>query len=244
MVPMNVYWLEQTEADVPTENDWLNERELLILNGFRVPKRRADWRLGRWTAKRAVAASLSLPGNPQVFATIEVRPACSGAPEIFFCNSRAGLSVSLSHCSGTGLCAVASPAVKLGCDLELIESRHEAFITDYFTDEERALISRTHAADKARLSTLLWSAKESALKALHEGLRLDTRSVAVKLDSGSGDLNGWSQLQVSQVNGNIFRGWWQINDNLVRTLVGDSGLKCPTALKDAAESFDNTARCA
>ena len=60
---MDVYWLEQSEADVPTADDWLSENEVARLNSLRVAKRRADWRLGRWTAKCAVAASLKLPGD-------------------------------------------------------------------------------------------------------------------------------------------------------------------------------------
>ena len=51
---MNVYWLEQTEEDLPAEDDWLNASEMARLSGMRFPKRRVDWRLGRWTAKRAL----------------------------------------------------------------------------------------------------------------------------------------------------------------------------------------------
>ena len=69
---------------------------------------------------------------------------------------------------------------ELGCDLEIVEPRSDAFIADYFTAEEQALIERTSAADRSLLLALLWSAKESALKALRAGLRLDTRSVIVR----------------------------------------------------------------
>jgi 4'-phosphopantetheinyl transferase len=58
---MDIYWLEQTEADLPAENQWLSAREMLRLARMRFAKRRTDWRLGRWTAKRALAASLNLP---------------------------------------------------------------------------------------------------------------------------------------------------------------------------------------
>src|SRR6476469_10047436 len=78
-----VYWLEQTQADVPAENDWLSARESVCLSGLRVAKRRADWRLGRWTAKCAVASFLNLSMDAQDLAQIEIRPASSGAPEIF-----------------------------------------------------------------------------------------------------------------------------------------------------------------
>ena len=78
---MNVYWLEQTEANVPAENDWLSAEEAACLNAMRFPKRRTDWRLGRWAAKCALSAYLNVPAHPQVFRKIEIRPAASGAPE-------------------------------------------------------------------------------------------------------------------------------------------------------------------
>ncbi len=77
------------------------------------------------------------------------------------------------------MCVVAPAGVSLGCDLEVIEPRSAAFVTDYFTRNEQALVERTSKEERPRLVTLLWSAKESALKALHVGLRLDTNSVEV-----------------------------------------------------------------
>ena len=103
---MDVYWLEQTATDVPVENDWLNASETVRLNGLRFPKRRADWRLGRWTAKRAVAVCLNLPLDRHTLAGIEIRPAPSGAPEVFLANTPAHATISLSHREGTAVCAV------------------------------------------------------------------------------------------------------------------------------------------
>lgn len=90
-----VYWLEQTQADVPAENDWLSARESVCLSGLRFAKRRADWRLGRWTAKYAVTSFLNLPMDAQDLAQIEIRPASSGAPEIFIANEPAAVAVSI-----------------------------------------------------------------------------------------------------------------------------------------------------
>jgi hypothetical protein len=52
---VDLYWLEQSEADVPAHNDWLSVRERAFLDTIRFAKRRGDWRLGRWAAKRALA---------------------------------------------------------------------------------------------------------------------------------------------------------------------------------------------
>lgn len=262
---MNVYWLEQTEADLPNgsigfppvvspgpdgrdarpELEWLGARELVQLNALRFAKRRADWQLGRWTAKHAVAACLQLPADLHNLAKIEVRPDPSGAPEIFLENKWAPLTVSLSHRAGRAVCAVATRRGALGCDLEVIETHSDAFIADYFATEEQALVARAAAADRPWLVTLLWSAKESALKALRAGLRLDTRCVIVNpvdalrsqnedaevalqeeyaknpaFAAGQPDaINGWRPLRVRHINDQTFLGWWQHTGNLLRTMV-------------------------
>lgn len=236
---MDVYWLEQAESDVPVDDHWLSAGEAARLNAMRFAKRRIDWRLGRWTAKRAVAAYLDLPGQPQALANIEIRPAPSGAPEVFVLDTPAPAAISLSHRDGTALCAIAPSGTALGCDLELIEPRSDAFIADYFTAEEQALVARMSLEEQPRLLALLWSAKESALKAMGEGLRLDTRSVAVSVvdalqcrsknkevfaedpalsyqqDCG----NSWRPLHVRYIEGQVFSGWWQQTGNFLRTMV-------------------------
>jgi 4'-phosphopantetheinyl transferase len=213
----DVYWLEQTEADLPSSADWLSASEAACADGLRFAKRRADWLLGRWTAKQAVAAYGKVRATPRKLAGIEIRAAASGAPKVFLAGKAADVVISLSHRAGRAVCAVAPAYVALGCDLEVVEPRSDAFVFDYFTADERALVARTAWPDQPRIVTLLWSAKESALKALGVGLRLDTRCVRVSLDHGQ-DLELWCPLQV-RYDGQIFRGWWQSTGNLLRTLV-------------------------
>jgi len=236
-----VYWLEQTEADVPAENDWLSAGESVCLSGLRFAKRRADWRLGRWTAKCAVASFLRVPADPQALTKIAIRPASSGAPEVFFASEPALVTLSISHRSGVAMCAVAPSGVDLGCDLEVIEPRSEAFVDDYFTPSEQALVAQACAQDRSRLLALLWSAKESALKALREGLRLDTRSVVVSLGEETLDLYDWSPLRVRCADGRSFDGWWQQTDTIVRTLVANPPPDSPILLSSIPTPFPNTA---
>jgi 4'-phosphopantetheinyl transferase len=241
---MNVYWLEQIEADVPAENDWLSANEVTCLRGLRFPKRCADWRLGRWTAKRALSVCLDLPAHPQVFKKLDIRPAASGAPEAYFADEPAPVTISLSHRDGIAACAVAMTGVDMGCDLEMVEPRSDAFVADYFTVEEQALVARASETNRPRLLALLWSAKESALKALHEGLRLDTRSVIVSPFAVPFDLNGWSPLQVRYVGGQVFHGWWQNTGNILRTVVAAPSPDSPIPLRIPAHFFDCAIRCA
>jgi phosphopantetheinyl transferase len=225
---MEVYWLEQDQANVPRSDDWLGANELAFQERLRFKARRASWRLGRWTAKRALAIYFNWPDALRDLAEIEIRQAFSGAPEVFFENKLAELTISLSHRNGTSICAVALGAIPVGCDLELIEPHGHAFITDYFTEEEQALIAGQPPKDQSRLVTLLWSAKESALKALHEGLRLDTRSVIVA--PVSFERHGWTALEVCYTGRQIFHGWWRAADNMVRTLVAAPPPEPPTLL--------------
>ena len=236
---MDVYWLEQTEADVPAENQWLSAREMQCLAGLRFAKRRTDWRLGRWTAKRALAARLNLPTDLWALANIEIQAAPSGAPEVYLLNQLASVTVSISHRAGAAMCAVALDQASLGCDLELVEPRSNAFVADYFTDNEQALIERELVEELPLLVTLLWSAKESALKALHQGLRLDTRCMDVSpVDSAGRHAGGvrqnlypvsllppisdaWCPLLVRYAGARVFPGWWRLADHMVRTVVYD-----------------------
>jgi 4'-phosphopantetheinyl transferase len=229
-----LYWLEQTEGDVPAENDWLGPGEALRLDGLRFPKRRADWRLGRWTAKRALALCLRLPDDPQTLARIEIRPAPSGAPEVFLANQASAATISLSHCCGKAVCAVALAPVALGCDLERIEPRSDTFIGDYFTAEEQALVTGSSDADRARLLALLWCGKESALKALQAGLRLDTRSVIVRPTDFLSGASGWQPLQVSCADGQLFHGWWQQADDFMQSVVSTPPPGTPARLRNSS----------
>lgn len=236
---MEVRWLEQSLADVPGEDTWLSATEKLRCEGLRIPKRRADWRLGRWTAKQAVAAYLGVPCDSEWLARIEIRAAASGAPEVLLASEPANLSISITHRVGISACAVAPVDMTVGCDLELIEPRSEAFLADYFTPTEQATLKREAAAQRVIFSTLLWSAKESVFKVLKSGLRLDTRCLEVSfgessttvaaglikdttygcLPNASSRVGGWCPLTVSQSNGQFFRGWWMSSGELVRTLV-------------------------
>ena len=224
-------WLEQTEAELPVGDDWLGGSEVVRLKTLRFAKRRADWRLGRWTAKRAAATYLNLPADPATLSKLEIRAAPSGAPEVFFENQPAAVIISISHRSGIAICAVAPLGASLGCDLEVIEPRSNAFLADYFTREEQGLLAEKPTEERFRLATLLWSAKESALKALHTGLRLDTRCVIVQplgpLDMQNPSLtfrqacgrNHWVPLRVRHTGGQTFDGWWQSTETLLRTVV-------------------------
>ncbi len=237
---MKILWFEQALRHVREEDDWFSPWESSHLSSLRFPKRRADWRLGRWTAKHAVADYLHLAHDPGILATIQIRPASSGAPEVYLAESPGNVAISISHRGGIAACAVGASNAMLGCDVEVVEPRSDAFVADYFTPEEQAMIQQASASAPARfaLIALIWSAKESALKALRTGLRSDTRSVSVTLDGSClaameqvqppaqenpplaphAPLT-WRPLRVSYGEKQAFDGWWSRRADLVRTMV-------------------------
>jgi 4'-phosphopantetheinyl transferase len=214
---MTLGFLIRDLCRVPAGDDWLTAAERQRLAGRRSAKRIADWRLGRWTAKETIAAFLERQGQPPP-ARIEVLAAEDGSPEAFAGGQPLPLSLSLSHAAGRALCAVGPPGISLGCDLESIEPRGPAFVDSYLTGSEAAALADVDDASRALLVNLIWSAKESALKALRCGLRADTRSVEVKV---SPEANGvWHPLEVvSRREGTSFAGRWRQVGGQVATIV-------------------------
>lgn len=217
-----VRWLLATAGEEPADDAWLTPAEREALERLHLPHRRADWRLGRWAAKRAVAAWL----DQKVF-RVEIRPAPDGAPEAFLDGAPAPVVISLTHRANRAACAVAPAGTALGVDLELIEPRSDAFVDDYFTPAEQKLIG----TDRLLHPTLLWSAKESALKALREGLRMDTREVEVTLREEEEE-DGWNPLTIRRLTtGEVFGGWWRREGDLVMTVAAAPAPERPERLE-------------
>lgn len=215
-------WLTRSLADVPDgKNGWLSAREREAAAGLRA-KRLQDWRLGRWTAKAAVAAWLDVDAG-----RIEILAAPDGAPEAWVDGRPAPLSISLSHRAGRALAVVAGAPAAIGCDLELVEPRSDAFVREWLTaDEQRRLPGGGRARDVA--ANLLWTAKEAAAKVRREGLRLDLRRAAVELGrTGS----GWRPLAVAWPEGGTTAGWWREGAGWVMTIAGAPAPGVPRRLE-------------
>lgn len=240
---MRVDWLEQDAADVPAADDWFAPAELGQLCRLRIAKRRADWRLGRWTAKLAAVSLAGLDGSAATLRTVEVGCLPSGAPRIFRLGVPMAFTISLTHRAGRAACAISSSGAALGCDLEVAEPRSDAFVADYFSDHERTWLARC-LEERPWLATLFWSAKESALKALGVGLARDTRDLQVHLDELCPDdtrTSGWHPLSVACCDGRVFHGWWQHEDSRLRTVVASPIPAVPFTLTPRSDSRNGPA---
>lgn len=234
---LHLAWVRQ--EDLPPWDGWLSSREQAVLAGLRLPKRRIDWLLGRWAAKRAVGSLLAGTGAGHVSqdpdagaaSTVEILAAEDGRPVVRLGPPPTPVHVSISHAGGVGFAAASSGRAAVGCDVEVVEARSAAFVTDYLTERESAAVRGAAGEGAALMANLIWSAKESALKVLGEGLRMDTRQVEVEVPCGIQlqdakprplDANvaaEWRPLQVSGPGGAGFRGSWRTRDGLVWTVL-------------------------
>jgi 4'-phosphopantetheinyl transferase len=246
---MHTWWLARTEeellalpplsaaaagqpspAGLPAGIGWLTEAERSRARQLRYAKRRTDWLLGRWTLKIATARVLGWPGDPAGLARIEGRTAPDGAPELYLDGRPAARGISLSDRAGCAVCLIAAGPADVGCDIEIVEPRSEAFARDYLTEPEYRLVG---AAGPARdlAANLLWSAKESALKVLRTGLRRDTRSVEVTVADLRPPEGTWSPLSVRAAEGAVFPGWWRRSGQFLFTVCGRTEEPPPDALE-------------
>jgi 4'-phosphopantetheinyl transferase EntD len=145
-----VVWHLCRITDVPDDDDWLTHNERIVMSKLAIAKRRADWRLGRWTAKKMLGTEFQVPAG-----RAEVRAAGDGAPEAFVGGVPSGISLSLSHRDGVAVAAMARPPTTVGIDLETVESRSDAFVRECLSGEE------------------------ASAKMVREGLRVDVRQAVV-----------------------------------------------------------------
>lgn len=240
---LSVGWSLGHSRGVPDGDGWLTDTEREAQKRFTVPKRRADWRLGRWTAKGAVTAWLGTSPTTRSAVGIAARGPDDGFPLVEGAGSPAP-SISLTHRESLAAAVVGPSGVALGCDLERIEPRSRAFVADWFTGAEQQTVDTAAPERRDGLVALTWSAKESALKAMGEGLRVDTRCVEATLLGDEAGAGAWRRLRVAAPEGARFEGWWRMAEGLVLVVVADQGaLRCPPRrLWPADESSEDRER--
>ncbi|MCG3193654.1 MAG: hypothetical protein DIJKHBIC_02908 [Thermoanaerobaculia bacterium] len=242
-----IEWLLNSKRPPGDESQWLSPREASRLSQFRIEKRKADWKLGRYTAKVLLArVLLEREGDEPPLSSIEILRKPSGAPLVRLSPDARPLSsgllpgapipvsLSLSHSNAAGLAAVlANEGLQTwhaGADLEWIEPRSARFVEDFFVRHEADAVFSAPEERRPLLANLFWSAKEAVLKALELGLTADTRDVRVTLsrtDEAPEELRpaggGWEPFTVELASrlkrfpGAVF-GFWKQQDGYVLTL--------------------------
>lgn len=236
------HWWAGREDAVPEGLVWLSARERARLEGMRFTKRRNEYVLRRWVGKRAVAARAGLPTDDASLARIEVLNRVTGAPYIAIEGAVAPWEVSLSDRAGCAAAVIAASgsgvARALGVDLEVVEPRSEGFVADFLTRAEQDWVRGPAAADdrlgQDAAANLVWSAKEAVLKVLRVGLRADTRSVEITIESDPRD-DGWARFSAARSGAPVMPGWWRRDGVYLLTVAAHDDLAPPTALPGATE---------
>jgi 4'-phosphopantetheinyl transferase len=229
----------------------LCDAEQQRLSTLKIEKRRRDWLLGRWTAKHLVQGYLAQAiGVTPELNEIQIANADDGSPYCLLLGSsdtaqRLPISLAISHSHGYAFCAlcqeidgdVNSSALSappdqcqaptrwsLGCDIEWIEHREQSFVSDFFTGPEIRDVMGTPVEHRDCRVTAIWSAKESVLKSLRTGLRVDTRRIECRFEPHDLLPQQWSPLTVMIDAGLVeqFPGawyaWWQVQEGFVLTM--------------------------
>jgi len=226
-----IYWLADVMDEMPLGDEgispsFLSTTEETVYRGLRFAKRRRDWLLGRRTAKQLLRRSVIAYSNlPLTEITVANDP--DGAPYYCVNGQRLSFCLSISHREGRALCAL-SGTHTIGADVERIEPRAPAFVEDFFTDRENELVHAASPADRDLLITLIWSAKESVLKVLRQGLRIDTTRIEIcdkDLQNFSSNIKEthnvlWHPLYVDCLMSAAppLVAWWRLDGNDVLTL--------------------------
>lgn len=219
-------WWAAGIDQVPSSDAWVDDVEAARFSTMRFAKRRSESKLARFTAKQTVARFLEQPLAPEDLRRVTVRNASDGAPYVSVDGHNGELEIAMTDRADWAVCAVATEAGRIGCDLELVETRSAAFVRDYFTaaEQERAAA----LGDNSLAANLIWSAKESALKVLRTGLRRDTRTVEVTLTDRSEA--GWRELNVQVDQERTLPGWWIRYGDFVLSIVSEHPTGPPVSL--------------
>lgn len=223
---MTIFGAIQHQEDVPIHQEWLHPLEIKYLNGLKFEKRRQDWLLGRWTSKKLLQHLIfqDFPINET-----EIRKGPNREPMVFFQAEPISCRLSISHSHGRSFCVLSKEERALGCDLEKVEIRSEGFIRDYFTDRERSLFDENYQGifDRDSYFTLLWSAKESVMKACLTGLSIPAKNIELKEIKGF-KADNWSEISMKNLAKNtLYRGSFKLADGFAWVVLAEVGQDDP-----------------
>lgn len=234
-------WLARGEHELPATGPWLTPHEAARAAGMRFTKRRTEYLLRRFAGKCAVASAGGLPTDLADLGRIEIANRSTGAPFVLVDGTPLGLDVSLTDRAGWAVCVVGTDLGRVGCDLELVEARSAAFVSDFLTPAEQDYVVAQPEPERDVAANLLWSAKESALKVLRTGLRRDTRTVEVTVEplekpgADTAERAGWGRLTVRRIEGGTLSGWWRRDGDFVLTVASQHPLTVPRRLAASAD---------
>ncbi|MGW7579341.1 4'-phosphopantetheinyl transferase family protein [Streptomyces sp. NPDC054765] len=165
-------WLTRvpTRAAEPStaETSLLTPGERARRAAMSFPDRRAEYTVGRALVRRMLGARLGLPPHRVPLGEdVDGRPFLIGER-----NGRPRYDFNLSH-SGTWLALAVSSGLRVGVDIEQVVARgsDRTLARRYFTESERALLSRGSPRRYPERWYRIWTTREAHAKARGVGIR-------------------------------------------------------------------------
>lgn len=172
--PEDRYGLKLSVVSLPPEDgplDYLSAAEKEQYSGFKYPRRRNSYLLGKLAAKMAVAEEQDDLSEIQVDHGILCQPLVAGSDR----------KITITHCDTLGAAVDYDPRLLLGVDMELVDEKAMDALRRITSKEEEALmkdlgpeLAPTH------FLTLLWTAKEAMSKVLQTGFTVPTDLFEIK----------------------------------------------------------------
>lgn len=155
-------------------DDYLHLDEKDYLKTLKYEQRIRSYLLGRYAAKKAVAALL----DDDHLTKIQIINGVFNQPVILH-DSPIRIQVSLTHCDDLAA-AIAFPEIMiLGIDIEKINSRLTRTVEAELTSSEKLIAARLSCTYESFV-TIIWTLKESLSKALKTGLAVPLHLLEVK----------------------------------------------------------------
>lgn len=184
--------VDQKSLEKMNKKKYFSDVEWKEYQGKRADKR-ADWMAGRIAAKIVLRnffqhnCFTSIP-----FHEIKIRSNKLQKP---FCQVKkvpsekinAYIDLSIAHTGGIGIAALSRKKEDgyVGVDIEKIRMFEEDFLESFLTEKELIRVKNASESSRNLAATLLWSIKESYVKACGQGLLIHPRSVAVAVCEGA-----------------------------------------------------------
>jgi phosphopantetheinyl transferase len=181
---------------------------------FRHPGRHRQWLLGRAAAKTLLVKQAAADGGQELpFRGIQVHRTPDGWPQPMAQGRVLPLSLSISHTGERALCAVCPEGEGLiGADIELVATRSESFMEDYYTNGERMRLMALPDGARDKLASVIWCIKEAVLKARRTGFHESATSVEVlALDHFT--TSAWKKAVVEMKDGTRPETYWRLSEN-------------------------------
>ena len=142
---------------------YLHSQERNYYNTLQFEKRIRSYLLGRFAAKKAVAALTSEENLTNIF----IQAGIFQQPVVV--SGKHNLQVSITHCDDFGAALAFPETHPMGIDIEVIDPAQRAILERQMTEAEKEKIIFLPVAYDMGI-TLLWTAKEALSKALKTGL--------------------------------------------------------------------------